>query len=190
MGTNVNVTNSNQVNTTQNVSQNMSHTNRTIVIHTKGACIGFNKKTKMGKIGIGYIIDFGNKHKYRYIETLGYSTEIVAGYNAIIFPLRYLINKNTKADKVIIESDSQIIINQITGKQIIKKDNPIKKYIKKIEELLDQIAELGNIENIEFQWVSSNQNKEIRKFVTKILRVSCLPKYKYHNKEICVKKFI
>jgi len=85
-----------------------------IIVYCDGGAIN-----NPGKAGIGVLIKFNNQIK-EYAKEIGYGTNNQAEYSAVIFALekiKHLFGKDkVKNLKVIIYSDSELIVNQINNK--------------------------------------------------------------------------
>jgi ribonuclease HI len=81
------------------------------------------------------------------------STNNVAEYTALARALEWLIAHNLTSDKVEVKSDSQLIVNQLSGNYKVK--------AKRIIPLYKQILLLkAKFPNIEIMWVPREKNRE------------------------------
>lgn len=81
------------------------------------------------------------------------STNNVAEYTALIRALEWLVASNLVGDKVVIKSDSQLVVNQLDGSFKVKG--------KRIAPLYRQVSLLRNkFSDLEIKWVPREQNKE------------------------------
>jgi ribonuclease HI len=81
------------------------------------------------------------------------STNNVAEYTALAKALEWLVNNNFTSEKILIKSDSQLVVNQMNGTYKIK--------AKKIITLYKQVLLLkSKFQDIEIIWVPREQNKE------------------------------
>ncbi len=105
-----------------------------VYIYTDGG-----SRNNPGKAAIGIIIF--NKDKTKLIETgeyIGIATNNQAEYKAVIKALK--IAKKF-SDNIILSSDSQLIVMQLTGKYKVKNKNLINLYgeVKKLENKYDEV---------------------------------------------------
>ena len=74
-----------------------------------------------GKSGIGVIAKDGKAVIFEISEYLGFQTNNIAEYTALIRALEELIKRNIREAKI--ESDSQLIVEQINGNYRVKDEN-------------------------------------------------------------------
>lgn len=81
------------------------------------------------------------------------STNNVAEYTALTKALEWLVANNYTSEKILIKSDSQLVVNQLKGTYKIK--------AKRIIPLYKQAVLLKNkFSEVEIRWVPREQNKE------------------------------
>ena len=81
------------------------------------------------------------------------STNNVAEYTALVKAFEWLVANNHVRDKVVISSDSQLVVNQLQGNYKVKG--------KRIIPLYKQVLLLKNkFSNIEIMWVPREKNRE------------------------------
>lgn len=127
-----------------------------LLIYTDGGVIN-----NPGKSAIGVII--GNRE---YGKSLGISTNNIAEYQAVIFALqkvKQLYSKEQLKDiKIIVNSDSQLMVNQINGKYKVVNEG-----------LKSLFFELWNLKldfpNIKFNFIPREQNERADTIVQRIL---------------------
>ena len=76
-----------------------------------------------------------------------------AEYEALCEALRWLVAKNLTNEKILVKSDSRLLVNQMQDKWKIKDGLYLEAY-KKARCLADQFADLS------FEWISREMNKE------------------------------
>jgi ribonuclease HI len=88
------------------------------------------------------------------------STNNVAEYTALVKALQWLLEKNLGSTKVEIKSDSQLIVNQLTGDYKVKS--------KRIVSLYKQVLLLKRkFQDIEIKWVPREENREADRLTNK-----------------------
>ncbi len=88
------------------------------------------------------------------------STNNVAEYTALVKALQWLLEKNLGSTKVEIKSDSQLIVNQLTGDYKVK--------AKRIISLYKQVLRLKNkFQDIQIKWVPREENREADRLTNK-----------------------
>ena len=88
------------------------------------------------------------------------STNNVAEYTALVKALQWLLEKNLGSTKVEIKSDSQLIVNQLTGDYKVKS--------KRIMSLYKQVLLLkSKFQDIEIKWVPREENREADRLTNK-----------------------
>lgn len=81
------------------------------------------------------------------------STNNVAEYTALAKALEWLVANNLTSDKVVINSDSQLVVNQLQGNYKVKG--------KRIIPLYKQVLLLKKkFSDVEIRWVPREQNRE------------------------------
>lgn len=125
----------------------MREEDKKLEIYTDGGA-----RNNPGPAAIGVVI--GDKE---YAEYIGESTNNVAEYKAIIFALKkvkHLLGKSKlKNTKIIINSDSELVVNQLNGKfKILEKD---------LQPLFIEIWNLKfDFPYLKFNYVSREKNKK------------------------------
>ena len=88
------------------------------------------------------------------------STNNVAEYTALIKALQWLLENNLGRAKVEIKSDSQLIVNQITGDYKVKS--------KRIISLYKQVLLLkSKFQDIQIKWIPREKNREADRLTNK-----------------------
>jgi ribonuclease HI len=88
------------------------------------------------------------------------STNNVAEYTALIKALQWLLENNLESSKVEIKSDSQLVVNQLTGDYKVK--------AKRIISLYKQVLLLkSKFKDIQIKWVPREQNSEADRLTNK-----------------------
>ena len=88
------------------------------------------------------------------------STNNVAEYTALVKALQWLLENNLSATKVEIKSDSQLIVNQLTGDYKVKS--------KRIMSLYKQVLLLkSKFQDIHIKWVPREKNREADRLTNK-----------------------
>jgi len=99
-----------------------------IIVYCDGGAIN-----NPGKAGIGVLIKFNNQVK-EYSKEIGESTNNQAEYSALIFALEKIKQlfgkKKIKKLKVILNSDSELVVNQINNKYKVLEPELINYFIK------------------------------------------------------------
>lgn len=108
-----------------------------IKIFTDGACSG-----NPGPAGIGFVIyDEADNVIKEYSEYLGEATNNIAEYTALIKALESI--KDKKSYKLVIYSDSELLVKQIKGVYKVKNKN--------LKKLYDKVLEL--IQGVDFELI-------------------------------------
>ena len=81
------------------------------------------------------------------------SSNNVAEYVGLIKSLEWLFNNGYSKSTILIQGDSQLIINQICGKYRIRSEK-LMFYYKRVKSLME------NFHNIQIEWIERNKNKE------------------------------
>lgn len=79
-------------------------------------------------------------------------TNNVAEYNALIAAMRHLVDKGYSGP-VVFKSDSQLIVNQMSGAWNINKQ-----YLQDLNDTAQELAD--HFESVEYEWVPREQNEE------------------------------
>ncbi len=110
-------------------------TEDTIIIHTDGSSKGNPGEAKIGVI----IKDASGQILHKIQKEIGISTNNQSEYTAVIEALRFALDKGYK--KIILRSDSELIINQINNVYKISNTvlNTLYKEVKELEKRLDFI---------------------------------------------------
>jgi ribonuclease HI len=88
------------------------------------------------------------------------STNNVAEYTALIKALQWLLENNLGSAKVEIKSDSQLIVNQLTGDYKVKS--------KRIISLYKQVILLkSKFQDIQIKWIPREKNREADRLTNK-----------------------
>jgi len=88
------------------------------------------------------------------------STNNVAEYTALVKALQWLLEKNLGSTKVEIKSDSQLIVNQLTGDYKVKS--------KRIMSLYKQVLLLkSKFQDIQIKWIPREKNREADRLTNK-----------------------
>jgi len=107
-------------------------------------------KGNPGPSGIGVVLCKGGETIRNVHAYIGEATNNIAEYNALLFGLREALN--LKAQKVTINTDSELLYRQI--KRIYKVKNP------NISKLYDQAVELiGSFKEVNFNHIPRKNNK-------------------------------
>ncbi|MFB6215098.1 MAG: ribonuclease HI family protein [Candidatus Bipolaricaulia bacterium] len=105
-------------------------------IYTDGASRG-----NPGKAAWGYVIlDEGENHVTNQSGYIGRSTNNQAEYFAVIRALQRA--KELTREKVQLHSDSQLLVNQVTGAWKVK-DNELRRLYSRVRSLVDQFKEVN-----------------------------------------------
>ena len=81
------------------------------------------------------------------------SSNNVAEYVALIKALEWIFNKGYNKFTVLIQGDSQLIINQVCGKYKVRSEK-LMTYYNRVKSLLK------NFDNIQLEWIERDKNKE------------------------------
>jgi ribonuclease HI len=123
-----------------------------------------------GKAGIGVLIKYNNQVK-EYAKEIGEGTNNQAEYSALIFALekiKQLFGKNIiKNLKIVIYSDSELVVNQVNNKYKILEPELMKYYIKFHNLSLD-------FQNLEIKLIPRKENLAHRLVEKAIHNVSTL----------------
>jgi len=120
-----------------------------------------------GLAGIGFIVfDEANKIVYQEGKTIGIATNNVAEYSALLESLKWLLkNKNTfpVLNEIVFHSDSELLVNQMTGRYRIK-DLKLKDLVVEAHTLLAKLNILHS-----FVAIPREKNKHADKLVNDAL---------------------
>jgi ribonuclease HI len=105
------------------------------------------------------------------------STNNVAEYTALVKALQWLLEHNLGSTKVEIKSDSQLIVNQLTGDYKVKS--------KRIMSLYKQVLLLkSKFQDIEIKWVPREMNREADRLTNKAYNKALQEKPEYLDREM------
>ncbi|MCX7697896.1 MAG: ribonuclease HI family protein [Candidatus Goldbacteria bacterium] len=110
-----------------------------------------------GISGIGILIYKNSELIYEASKNIGYATNNIAEYTALLELLKVAIEKNIKEIKIF--SDSELLCRQISGEYKIKNT--------KLKEILKKILELKKNINFELVHISNENNKKADKLAKK-----------------------
>jgi len=110
-----------------------------IKIYTDGGSSG-----NPGPAAIGYVIFFDTKNFFALGKKIGIGTNNFAEYSALIAALEKTIdlikqNADLSFSKIIVCSDSSLVVNQVNGLYKIKSPN-IKNYVQRVKRLEQDIG--------------------------------------------------
>ncbi|OSS42538.1 Ribonuclease HI [Desulfurella amilsii] len=132
-----------------------------VVVNTDGSCID-----NPGSMGIAFVIQFDDNTVFRYSEYIGFGTNNLAEYQAVLKALEYIQKNNIIANRFIFKSDSQLIVKQINGEWQTK-DHILDEIRKKIIAICNSIGYIktkktkpkSNIAEFTFSWIPREQNR-------------------------------
>lgn len=105
------------------------------------------------------------------------STNNVAEYTALVKALEWLLENNLSSTKVEIKSDSQLIVNQLTGDYKVKS--------KRIMSLYKQVLLLkGKFQDIQIKWVPREKNREADRLTNKAYNRALQENPEYLDREM------
>ena len=105
------------------------------------------------------------------------STNNVAEYTALAKALQWLLANNFNSNKVEIKSDSQLIVNQLTGDYKVKS--------KRIVSLYKQVLLLKRkFQDIEIKWVPREENREADRLTNKAYNKALQENPEYLDREM------
>lgn len=105
------------------------------------------------------------------------STNNVAEYTALVKALQWLLEKNLGSTKVEIKSDSQLIVNQLTGDYKVKS--------KRIMSLYKQVLLLkSKFQDIEIKWIPREENREADRLTNKAYNRALQENPEYLDREM------
>jgi len=121
-----------------------------------------------GPAGIG-VYAASNGHKvFTISETIGETTNNVAEYTAVIRSLEEIVSKEIFSEKLKYILDSELIVNQITGKYKVKLPH-LKLLRQQVVNLVKDLRDKGQIKLMTFITVPREQNKKADKLVNDAL---------------------
>ena len=127
-----------------------------IIVYTDGGARG-----NPGLAAVGVVI--GNK---KYCERIGYTTNNVAEYQAVIFALKKLRillgKKEAKNTEIEMRMDSELVVKQLNGKNKIK-DSDLQPLF------LEAWNSQQDFKNVSWVFIPREQNKEADKLVNQAL---------------------
>jgi len=113
---------------------------------------GATEYTNPGRMGIGCVL---KTESGQIVATdsiaLGYGTSNIAEWRALLRLLELAIDLKVK--KLVVYGDSQLVINQCTGKNKVKKE-----HLQSLKMIHDSLVE--NIERIIYVWIPRELNEE------------------------------
>jgi len=133
-----------------------------IIVYTDGASRG-----NPGPASIGVVVYNDKKNILKkYSKTIGETTNNDAEYQAVVFALKkmkaFFGKKNIKNYEILIKSDSQLLVSQLTGKYKIKDSN--------IQKLFIQIWNLKiDYHKVDFKYIPREENKLADKLANEAL---------------------
>ncbi len=105
------------------------------------------------------------------------STNNVAEYTALVKALEWLLENNLSSTKVEIKSDSQLIVNQLTGDYKVKS--------KRIMSLYKQVLLLkSKFQDIQIKWVPREKNREADRLTNKAYNKALQENPEYLDREM------
>jgi len=122
-----------------------------IKLYTDGACRG-----NPGPGGAGAVINrIGKKKRYLYYYVGDNTTNNVAEYTAVVLALEYLVREGIKEeDRIVLYTDSNLIVQQMSGKWQVKNEKLKPLY----KEAMKYLLELGVSWSI--KWVKGHSGDE------------------------------
>ncbi len=125
-----------------------------------------------GPSGIGVLINKDKKTVSNLSQFIGMATNNVAEYTALIFALEQLIRLGAK--QIIINTDSQLLANQIKKKYKVKNSN-----LKILHSKALRLLEL--FENVEIKNVLREKNREADRLAVNAIREQAKMATRQHN---------
>ena len=116
----------------------------TAVLNVDGASFG-----NPGPSGIGYVISMGGRTVEEVSLDIGWGTNNQAEYKALEAALRAA--KNHDAEKIMVRSDSQLLVNQMKGKYKVKDAR-----LKLLKAELDHLV--SAFEDVHFEYIPRELN--------------------------------
>ena len=105
------------------------------------------------------------------------STNNVAEYTALVKALQWLLENKLGSTKVEIKSDSQLIVNQLTGDYKVKS--------KRIMSLYKQVLVLkSKFQDIQIKWIPREKNREADMLTNKAYNKALQENAEYLDREI------
>lgn len=130
--------------------------NRRLELFTDGACQG-----NPGAAAIGVIIKENGKVIRTISKTIGSATNNIAEYTALIYGLQEALI--LKADKVTVNTDSELLYQQLNGNYKIKHPN-----LKFLFDLVKHLAE--GFKSLEIKHIPREKNQEADKLATDAIK--------------------
>ncbi|MEA3453162.1 MAG: ribonuclease HI family protein [Patescibacteria group bacterium] len=137
-----------------------------IIVYTDGASRG---NPGPASIGVAVHDNKGSILK-KYSQTIGETTNNDAEYQAVVFALKKMKilfgKKNVKKYEILVRSDSQLLVSQLTGKYKLKDAN--------IQKLFIQIWNLKtDYSKVDFEHIPREQNKLADELANEALDADC-----------------
>ena len=129
---------------------------KSVELFIDGACQG-----NPGPAAIGVVVTESGKAVKKISQAIGEATNNIAEYTALIYGLQEALI--LRVDKIRVNTDSELLFNQIKGHYKIKNTN-LKFLHAQIKHLL------GGFKSVEFQQVPREKNKEADMLATKALK--------------------
>lgn len=124
-----------------------------ISVHIDGACGPINPG---GTVSYGILIKYPNGYVYHHGEIIGSGPTMsnnVAEYSALVKALKELMLEGKENEKIVIHSDSQLVVNQMLGKWRVRRGLYIKMFSK--------ARSLANcFKQLEFKWIPRELNTD------------------------------
>ena len=158
-----------------------------LIVYFDGLCEPVNPG---GVATYGFVIYKGDEKIYEEADVIGAGflgddvSNNVAEYTALIRALEWLI-RNGYTEKVIVRGDSQLAIRQIIGRYAVR----VKRIIPLYQRVMNLVKEF---ENITFEWISRDKNKEAdklsRKAFEKFVKENLEEYVKHYGKYLLTEK--
>lgn len=100
-----------------------------------GACRGNPGEAAVG----GYVLSPGGEKLFEFSHQIGVATNNIAEYRALEYVLRWLAHYSeagSSVSRVLIHSDSELLVRQMTGKYKVKSKN-LKPLFERVRKLMD-----------------------------------------------------
>lgn len=125
-----------------------------IILYSDGASLG-----NPGKAGIGFLLYSSDRRLInKDAKPIGVATNNVAEYLALIYGMQAALSKGAR--ELICYSDSELLVNQVTGKYKVRNTNLLLLY--------NQVKHLiGLFEIVRFNHISRDNNSEADKLAKK-----------------------
>ena len=124
----------------------------TLVVYIDGVCEPYNP----GGVGTyGFVVYKGGERIYSDYGVIGEGSGIsnnLAEYTALVMTLKWIRNNGYENEKIIIRSDSQLLVNQMKRLWIVRKGF--------YTQMHHEAVKLCNGLDISFEWIPRDQNKE------------------------------